>query len=199
MANPPLDGAQDEPHDTPEDVSCDLAAALTRRRFLLLSGATVATLALPKFLLGVPGAEGIVLQHADYPRRKVGLLSALKVGQPVEFKYPFDHPNCVDFIYRLGVPAAGGIGPARDVVAFNSLCPHQGGPLAGRYHAKDQVLGPCPLHLSTFDLTRHGMVISGHATEGLPQIVLELHGDDIYAVGVMGLVFGFSNNLSKLA
>lgn len=199
MANPPLDGARGDPHDTSADVSCDLAAALTRRRLLLLSGMTVATLALPKFLLGVPGAEAIALKQAAYPRQKVGSFSRLTVDQPVEFRYPFDHPNCVNFIYKLGVPAAGGIGPARDVVAFNSLCPHQGGPLAGRYHAKQQVLGPCPLHLSTFDLTRHGMVISGHATEGLPQIVLELHGDDIVAVGIMGLVFGFSNNLSTPA
>ncbi len=199
MADPPLDGAQDEPQATALDVSCDLAAALTRRRFLLLSGATVTTLGLPKFLLGVPGAEAIALQRAGYPHQKVGHLHALTVGRPVEFKYPFDHPNCVNFLYRLGVPASGGIGPAHDVVAFNSLCPHQGGPLAGRYHPKDQVLGPCPLHLSTFDLTRHGMVVSGHATEGLPQIVLELRGDDVVAVGVMGLVFGFSHNLSKPA
>ena len=36
------------------------------------------------------------------------------------------------------------------------------------------------------------MVISGHGTESLPQIVLEVQGDDIYAVGVMGLVYGYS-------
>ena len=35
------------------------------------------------------------------------------------------------------------------------------------------------------------MVVSGHATESLPQIVLEINGDDIYAVGVMGLVYGY--------
>jgi arsenite oxidase small subunit len=68
-----------------------------------------------------------------------------------------------------------------------------GGPLDGTYKAKYQVLGPCPLHLTTFDLTKHGMVASGHATESLPQIVLELQGDDIYAVGVMGLVYGHAS------
>ena len=55
-------------------------------------------------------------------------------------------------------------------------------------------MGPCPSHLSTYDLTRHGMVVAGHATEGLPQVLLETRGDDIYAVGVMGLIYGFSNN-----
>ncbi|MBI5291358.1 MAG: arsenate reductase (azurin) small subunit [Chloroflexi bacterium] len=177
--------------------ACDPKATLTRRQFLFLSGAALVTLATPKFLQGVPGAEALSLQQAGYPRTKVGQLSALKAGQPVAFQYPFDHPNCANFIYKLGVPAAGGIGPAQDVVAFNSLCPHQGGPLSGRLNTEHQVLGPCPLHLSTFDLTRHGMVISGHATEGLPQIVLELSGDDIYATGVMGLVYGFHNNLAE--
>ncbi len=177
--------------------SCDPKAALTRRQFLYLSGAGLVALALPKFLQDVPRAEAMTLQLAGYPRKKVGQLSALNAGRPVEFQYPFEHPNCVSFIYRLGKPAGGGIGPDQDVVAFNSLCPHQGGPLAGRLNAEHQVLGPCPLHLSTFDLTRHGMVISGHATGGLPQIVLELDGDDIYATGVMGLVYGFHNNLAE--
>jgi arsenite oxidase small subunit len=177
--------------------ACDPKAALTRRSFLFMSGATLVTLSLPEFLRGAAGARGLSLQLAGYPRQKIGKLSSLKVGQPVEFKYPFDHPNCVNYLYKLGVPAGGGIGPKQDVVAFNSLCPHQGGPLAGRLNTEHQVLGPCPLHLSTFDLTRHGMVISGHATQGLPQIVLELQGDDVYATGVMGLVFGFHNNLAE--
>ncbi|MBI3977883.1 MAG: arsenate reductase (azurin) small subunit [Chloroflexi bacterium] len=174
--------------------ACDPKAALTRRQFLFLGGGALVTLAMPRFLHGVPAAEGLSLQMAAYPRQKVGQLSTLKLGQPVEFKYPFDHPNCTNFLYKLGKPAGGGIGPALDVVAFNNLCPHQGGPLAGRLNAEHQVLGPCPLHLTTFDLTRHGMVVSGHATEGLPQIVLELEGDDIVATGVMGLLYGFHNN-----
>jgi arsenite oxidase small subunit len=87
------------------------------------------------------------------------------------------------------------VGPGSDVVAFNLTCPHQGGPLHGTYKPEHQILGACPLHLTTFDLTRHGMVVSGHATESLPQIVLETQGEDIYAVGVLGLVYGFSANV----
>ncbi|MBI4787302.1 MAG: arsenate reductase (azurin) small subunit [Chloroflexi bacterium] len=176
---------------------CDPKAGITRRQFLYYSGASLVALALPAFLHDVAHAEDLRLQMATYPRVQVGKLSALKIGQPIEFQYPFDHPNCTNYIYKLGVPAGGGIGPEQDVVAFNNLCAHQGGPLTGKFNAKHQVLGPCPLHLTTFDLTRHGMVVSGHATEGLPQIVLELDGDDIYATGVMGLVFGFNNNLAK--
>ena len=34
------------------------------------------------------------------------------------------------------------------------------------------------------------MVISGHATESLPQIILELDGDDLFATGIAGLTYG---------
>lgn len=166
------------------------ALALTRRRLLFLSGVSVAVLAVPTGLLAAREL-GLELVLANYPRKRLARLSDVAVDRPVEFTYPFNHPLCTDFVYRLGVPAGGGIGPERDVVAFNSFCPHQGGPLAGRLNTTYQVLGPCPLHLSTFDLTRHGIVVSGHATEGLPQIVLELEGEHIYATGVMGLIYGF--------
>jgi arsenite oxidase small subunit len=72
-----------------------------------------------------------------------------------------------------------------------------GGPLAGTFKPDDQALGPCPLHQTTFDLTRHGMVISGHGTESLPQILLELDGDAIYAVGMIGLIYGRYDNLES--
>jgi arsenite oxidase small subunit len=38
------------------------------------------------------------------------------------------------------------------------------------------------------------MVVSGHATLGLPQITLETDGDDIFATGVIGLIFGYHDN-----
>ncbi|KAF0141897.1 MAG: Arsenite oxidase small subunit domain-containing protein [Rhodospirillaceae bacterium] len=72
-----------------------------------------------------------------------------------------------------------------------------GGALDGTYRDRHQVLGPCPLHLTTFDLTRHGMVISGHGTEGLPQIIPETAGDEIHAVGVMGLIYSYAANVTS--
>ena len=81
------------------------------------------------------------------------------------------------------------------MVAFNYTCTHQGGPLQGTYKAADKALGPCPLHLTTFDLTRHGIFISGQAYQSLPQVLMELEGDDIYAVGMFGLIYGRYDNL----
>lgn len=162
-------------------------ACMSRRSFLLSGGAALALVSLG----GIPGfAEAAQLLKATYPRQKVGSLSALQAGDPVTFNYPY--ADVRNILVKLGVEAGGGIGPQKDIVAFNQQCTHMGGPLDGTYKPKHQVLGPCPLHLTTFDLTRHGMVASGHATESLPQIVLEVQGDDIYAVGVMGVVYGYS-------
>ncbi|MBI4755069.1 MAG: arsenate reductase (azurin) small subunit [Betaproteobacteria bacterium] len=161
---------------------------MSRRQFLLSGGAVVSLAAMP----GLAQAAAI---KAGYARKKIGKLSALKAGEPVAFNYPF--ADVRNILVKVGAPAGGGIGPEKDVVAFNQQCTHMGGPLEGTYKAKYQALGPCPLHLTTFDLTRHGMVISGHATESLPQIVLEVQGDDIYATGVMGLIYGYAANTGR--
>jgi arsenite oxidase small subunit len=180
------------PDFLPDDHGADgERACLSRRGFLLGGGATAAVVA-----LGVPGeaaAQGARALRATYPRVKVASLSALKVGEPVPFSYPY--PDVRNIVVKLGAVAGGGVGPAKDIVGFNQQCPHMGGPMDGTYKPAHQVLGPCPLHLTTFDLTRHGMVVSGHATESLPQIVLEVQGDDIFAVGVQGLIYGYSANL----
>ena len=178
-------------------------ACMSRRELLLSSGSAVTVVTLAAFpdvgfaqtKRPAKEAKPLFALKADYPRQKIGTLSTLKAGQPVDFAYPYDKVK--NILIKLGAPAGAGIGPAQDVVAFNQLCTHMGAPLNGTYKDKHQVLGPCPLHLTTFDLTRHGMVVSGHATESLPQIVLEMQGDDIYAVGVLGLIYGYSKNIAN--
>ncbi|MGQ0685470.1 arsenate reductase (azurin) small subunit [Bradyrhizobium sp.] len=166
---------------------------VSRRRLLLTGGAAVTLIALN----GIQDRGDAAPLHAlkaDYPRQGIGKVSALRPGSPIEFAYPY--ATVSNILVKLDVPAGGGVGPAQDIVAFNQVCTHMGGPLHGSYKKEHQILGPCQLHLTTFDLTRHGMVVSGHATESLPQIVLETVGDDIYAVGVMGLVYGYAANVA---
>ena len=134
-------------------------------------------------------------KEVSYPRKKIARLSELKSDEPVEFKYPFKEPgHSASLLVKLGTEAGGGVGPDRDIVAYNVLCTHMGGPLMGQYRKEYKAIGPCPFHLTTFDLTRYGMVIAGHATESLPQVVLEVKGDDIYAVGMLGLIYGCNDN-----
>jgi arsenite oxidase small subunit len=167
---------------------------MTRRHFLLTSGMATATVMVTlnpgtAFAQVVPGVA------ATYPRKLVAKLSALAQDRPLGFQYPDEGAYSASMIVKLGVQAGGGVGPDRDVVAFNATCTHQGGPLAGTYKADTKSLGACPLHLSTYDLTRYGILISGQAYQSLPQVLLELDGDDIYAVGIFGLIFGRYDNL----
>ena len=67
--------------------------------------------------------------------------------------------------------------------------PHR--PVQGEH----KILGPCPCHFTTFDLRNNGMVVLGQATQNLPQVTLAVEGDDIYATGLMGLIYGFRDNL----
>lgn len=165
-------------------------ACLNRRDLLILGGASVTTLA----VFG-KGAYAQQLVTSSYAHKVVGRLSDLAPGVAMPFNYPTDEIE--NILVMLNEEAGAGVGEGHNIVAFNTVCPHMGGYMdASLFKPKHSVLGPCPLHLSTFDLTKHGMVVSGHATASLPQIVLELDGDDIVATGVMGLVFGYTRNPS---
>jgi arsenite oxidase small subunit len=166
---------------------------LSRRKFLLASGVATATVMVT--VQSGAQARRIPAMVATYPRKKIAQLSALKTDEPFAFEYPDEGAYAQSMLVKLGTEAGGGIGPSKDVVAFNNFCTHQGGDLTDTYKADTKSLGACPLHLSTYDLTRHGILISGQAYQSLPQVLLELEGDDIYAVGVFGLIFGRYDNL----
>lgn len=165
---------------------------VSRRNFLVGSGAATVMVTLYP---GTPAAQQVPARIATYPRKLVGQLSELKPDVPVDFSYPDDGEYSSSMLVKLGVPAGGGIGPDQDVVAFNYACTHQGNSLAGSYKKETKSLGACALHLSTYDLTRHGILISGQAYQSLPQVLLELEGDKIYATGIFGLIFGRYDNL----
>ncbi len=165
-------------------------SSFNRREFLILGGASVTVLT----TFGT-GAEAQDLVSSSYVRTVIGRVSDLEPGVATTFLYPTE--DIENVLVMLDEEAGGGVGDGRNIVAFNTICPHQGGYMGAEdFKRPHSVLGPCPLHLSTFDLTKHGMLVSGHAVESLPQIVLEIDGDDIVATGVMGLFYGFSQNPS---
>ena len=131
-----------------------------------------------------------------HPRVKIGTLSALNVGDVVDFKYPTEQSSAS--LVKLGRPAAGGIGEDGDIVAFGTDCTHMGCPLAGTFKVEHGILGPCGCHFTTFDLSRRGSVVLGQATENLPQVLLDIDGDDIVAVGTLGIFYGFRDNLADV-
>lgn len=155
---------------------------MSRRSFLLAGSSVVTMLTMPGFVAA--------FDVKKYPRQKIASLSEIESGDAFNFQYPPNDPYGTNVLVKLNEIAGNGVGKDKDIVAYNQLCTHMGGPLVGTYKKEHKVLGPCPFHLTTFDLTRHGMVVSGHATDSLPQIMLEVDGDDIYAVGIMGLIYG---------
>lgn len=167
---------------------------VNRRQFLFASGASTFTVMVA--LNTRPGhAEQVPALVSTYPRKLIGKLSELKQDEPLEFSYPDEGDYSDSILVMTGVECGGGVGPKRDVVAYNLTCTHQGGSMYDSYKPQHKVLGPCPLHLSTYDLTRHGILVSGQAYQSLPQVLLEIDGDDIYAVGMFGLIYGRYDNL----
>ncbi|MBT4522142.1 MAG: arsenate reductase (azurin) small subunit [Halieaceae bacterium] len=166
------------------------ACQVSRRRFLQAATVGGASMA----MLTIPGCGSMMARTTPLPRQRVGSLSELVDDKPINIRFPDRKSRCV--LVKLGVPAGGGVGPGEDIVAFSTACPHMGTPLLGAYNAKHKGMGPCRSHLTRFDLTRYGIVVSGHATESLPQILLEIEGDDIYATGIRGLLYGRSSNVA---
>jgi len=187
---------EDDGCDTPESHD---SCMMNRREFMLfgssaiISASTISLTLLP----GTAYADEQKAQVVGYPRLKVAKLSELKDNKAIDFQYPDKLASAQCTLVKMGVEAGGGIGDKKDIVAFSTLCTHQGGPLMGTYKATDEhrTLGPCPLHLSLYDLRRHGIVASGQAYQSIPQVLLEVDGDDVYAVGMMGLIFGRNTNL----
>lgn len=140
-----------------------------------------------------PTVTAVVTSH---PRVRVASLSALGVGDVVDFEYPTAGAQAS--LFKLGRRADGGIGPDDDVVAFSTACTHMGCPLRGLFIEEHAIIGPCPCHFTTFDPAHRGMVVLGQATENLPQILLDLEGDDVLAVGTLGILYGFRNNLADV-
>ena len=172
---------------------------LMSRREFLLYGSSAAIAASTVSISLFPGsARASEARVVTYPHRFIARLSELRDNEPVYFNYPDEAANANAMLVKMaGAEAGGGIGPQRDVVAFSVVCTHQGGPLRDTYLAEGphRILGQCPLHLTSYDLRRHGIVVAGQAYQSLPQVLLELDGDDIHAVGVMGLIFGRHKNL----
>lgn len=167
----------------------------SRRAFLQTSALTVSTVTLAEVFGANAAAQsaGQAVQHATYPRIKIATLADITPDKPIAFTYPEEvlHGDCM--LVQLNRPAGGGVGPKSDIVAFSTRCTHMGGDMSSGYVSEHKLLG-CGEHLTTFDLTRHGMVVAGHATTSLPQIVLEIESDEIFATGIVGLIYGHHQN-----
>ncbi|MEK9722075.1 MAG: arsenate reductase (azurin) small subunit [Rhodospirillaceae bacterium] len=127
---------------------------------------------------------------ASYPAIDIAPLDSLAPGAEVAFEYP--DPNAPSLLMRLKSPAAGGVGPDGDIVAFSMLCTHKGCPLNS---LADRQMLVCPCHWSSFDPAKGGRLVIGQASQALPQIRLEVRDGMVRAVGMDGLIYGRHTNI----
>ncbi len=160
-------------------------SSITRRQFLQGSSASVALA-----LFGLSGRVDAVTGKR-YPLVRVGNIRDIKAGVPLQFNYPDDASPCT--LVMLEHQAVGGIGSAKKIVAYSSLCPHMGCPLNfsnGRF--------VCGCHFSMFDASKNGQAYQGLSSQWLAQVLLRLDAatGNIYAEGIEGLVYGRVSNLN---
>jgi arsenite oxidase small subunit len=173
---------------------CRTLVELGRRQFLKGGGAAAAG-AIAGTVAGVAPAQAApaapALARVTYPSNRLANLTDLKLNEPLEITYP--DPDSPGVLLKLGHAVDGGVGPDGDVVAFSTVCPHQGFPLI--YNPSDRVFN-CPGHYSRFDPEKGGLEIWGQATQNLPQFELRVDDQgDIYAEGVDELIYGRLSNV----
>jgi arsenite oxidase small subunit len=165
---------------------CSARVEVGRRQFLR-GATTTAAAGLAAGLLPAKDAGATpALARISYPSTRLANVNQLKIDQPLRITYPDkDSPGV---LIKLGRRVEGGVGRDGDIVAFSTLCPHKGFPLA--YVAKDKSLN-CPGHFSRFDCENGGQEIFGHATQNLPQFKLRVDSKgDVYAEAVDELIYG---------
>lgn len=152
---------RDFPIDWPED---HYVARRDFAKFLVLTSGAFAV------GQGWIAAQDLVRKNRAAPgRARIASLAEVPVGTARMFAYPGEHDDCL--LLRLG---------EREVVAFSQKCTHLACAVVPRF--EEGVLH-CPCHEGYFDL-RTGRNIAGPPPRPLPEIELELDGDDVYAVGV---------------
>ena len=119
------------------------------------------------------------------------------LGQPTNKDVKLKADDGTEYIFK------GGVGKKGSIVAYSAICPHQlthptpddtffqylerKGKTLSMPDAKEAGVFLCSSHLSAFDPKDGGRRITGPATEGLTQIVLEIdENDEIWAVGALG-------------
>jgi arsenite oxidase small subunit len=127
-----------------------------------------------------------------YDVHPVGKLSELKQRGTLNFNYPDKSSPCV--LIKTGAACLHGLGPDKDVVAYSTLCSHQGCPVT---YVAEKASFRCPCHFSQFDAEKSGQMICGQSTRKLARIELtwdETHGQ-FFACGVDGLIYGRQANI----
>lgn len=151
----------------------------SRRGFLKAAGLLAGTAAIAPAMVASTEKAKTQSVFGEYESNKIGTVSQLKKDGEIDFNYP-DASSVCKAVYING-----------EIKAYSTICTHKGCPTV---YNKDLQQFECPCHFTKYDAAKDGQMVIGHATGGLPKVLLEIKGDDIYAIGFDGLIFGRINN-----
>ncbi len=152
---------EDFPIDWPQDQYVE------RRDFMKFLVLTSGALAVGQ--LWIAGQNWLRKARGLPPRRRIASLTDVAVGSSLIFQYPGELDHCV--LVRLA---------DLDLVAYSQKCTHLSCAVIPR---PEKGVLHCPCHEGLFDL-RTGAPTAGPPSRPLPRILLEVRGQDIYALGV---------------
>ncbi len=174
---------------------------LSRRDFfkiLLAAGAASAAVAAASglryfsFLPGPTTTTGSAIAAPSWPKVKITNIASLQPLKPVTFNYPL--VGSANILVKLGANAVNGVGPDKDIVAYNTVCQHLGY-IVGFYAPGQRPAcggptatvpeGYCCAHGGQYDFT-NGAKPTGPPPRPVPPVVLQYDDatGDIYAVGM---------------
>jgi Rieske Fe-S protein len=152
---------QDFPIDWPQDLYVE------RRDFMKFMVLTSAALTVGQLWIGVQ--NWYRKRSPQSPIQRVASIDEIGIGATIGFAYPGEHDRCL--LVRLN---------AREFVAFGQECTHLSCAVIPRPEERSFY---CPCHEGRFDI-RTGAPTAGPPRRPLRRIVLEMRGQDVYAVGV---------------
>jgi len=152
---------QDFPIDWPQDVYVE------RRDFMKFMVLTSATFALGQLWIALQ--NWYRQRRGQLPMQRVAAIGDVAVGGALSFTYPGEHDRCL--LVRL---------TDREFVAFGQKCTHLSCAVIPRPEENSFY---CPCHEGRFDL-RTGVPTAGPPQRPLTRVLLDVRGQDIYAVGI---------------
>ena len=169
---------------------------MERRTFLKLAAAAGGAITIGALLSTLKGGTFVppATTAASWPVVTITNISNLTNLTPIVFYYPLT--NTPNYLVKLGVAAAGGIGPEEDIVAFSAICQHLGceygfvppggSPPCNSSYKASIPMGYCCCHGSQYDFVNGAKVIGGPAPRPVPMVQLQLNSStgDISAVGM---------------
>jgi nitrite reductase/ring-hydroxylating ferredoxin subunit len=140
---------------------------VSRREFFKMM--TLASGGLAVGSVGMAAWAGFARHERQFEEALVASVADVPVGGSLQFSYPRPHDLCVLVQKEPG-----------EFVAYSRRCTHLACPVEYQ-HEHSRLY--CPCHNGAFHID-DGRVLMGPPPRPLPRIVLEVRGDQIYAVGV---------------